>query len=377
MEIANCIYTKDGWEKHPDSLAFNPDLAIIFGSIQILPENGFLEDLNNLFPDAIVTGCTTAGEIQGGKFIQDKVIVNCIAFKDTHIEAVSVEKEPEGDSLKAGRELAEKIPAKGLRHCILLSEGIHINGSELVSGITDSLPGEVEITGGLASDNDEFNETLVLLNEEISSNKIVLLGFYGDSLQIGHGFWGGWDPFGPDRLITKSEGSKLFELDEEPALEIYKKYLGPYSKDLPASGLLFPLYVYNPETDVGYVRTILGVDEDEKSITFAGNITEGLYARLMKANHHRVVEAAYQAAKNTIKNNGARKPDFALVFSCIGRKFMLKQRTEEELEAVQEYFGNGTYCFGMYSNGEIAPDLETSASLLHNQTLCITTFTEK
>src|SRR5205085_1989348 len=177
----------------------------------------------------------------------------------------------------------------------------------------------------------------------------------GDRLKVGYGSLGGWDPFGPERLITRSKGNILYELDGQSALALYKKYLGDYAQDLPASALLFPLSLRTNESDRGVVRTILAVNEDEQSMTFAGDVPEGAYASLMKANFERLIDGASMAAKTSYEAIGSSSPDLAILISCVGRKLVLKQRIEEEVEGVRDILGDHTVLTGFYSYGEISP----------------------
>jgi len=132
--------------------------------------------------------------------------------------------------------------------------------------MTAKLNQSVSITGGLAGDGPDFVKTVVGLNETPSENKVVAVGFYGESIKVGYGSFGGWDTFGHTRKITRSEENVLFELDGKPALELYKNYLGDKAKDLPASGLLFPLSIKTDEhAKDELVRTILSVNEAQQS----------------------------------------------------------------------------------------------------------------
>ena len=237
------------------------------------------------------------------------------------------------------------------------------------------MPEGVIITGGLAGDGAKFKTTLVGLNETPTEGRIVAVGFYGNDLSITYGSVGGWDSFGPERLITKSDENVLYELDHLPALDIYKKYLGEHAKELPGSGLLFPLSIRMPDSNDAIVRTILAVNEDEKSLTFAGNMPQENYARLMKANFDRLIEGASTAAQNSI-DTILQKPDLAILISCVGRKLVLNHRIEEEVEEIRKVYGDSTAIMGFYSYGEISPSNVMKCDL-HNQTMTITTFTEK
>jgi hypothetical protein len=257
----------------------------------------------------------------------------------------------------------------------VISDGKCVNGSELVSGLTEHLPLGVTLTGGLAGDGDRFQETLVIWDGPPEPNKVALVGLYGNRLKVGFGSLGGWDAFGPERLITRSAGNILYELDGQPALELYKKYLGEYAKDLPASGLLFPLSLRTAAGE-SLVRTILGVSETEYSLTFAGDMPQGGRARLMKANFDRLIDGAVGAAQTSYGALGKASPELALLISCVGRKLVLKQRVEEEVEGVRDVLGQETILAGFYSYGEISPFTPSAKCELHNQTMTITTLSE-
>jgi hypothetical protein len=265
---------------------------------------------------------------------------------------------------------------ESLVHVFVLSDGLKVNGSDLVKGLTKNLSSKVTVTGGLAGDGDRFKETLVFWDGPPDKDTIAVLGLYGNRLKVGYGSLGGWDSFGPERLITRSRGNILYELDGQSALELYKKYLGEHAKGLPATGLLFPLSIRTKEGDAGVVRTILSIDEEDRSLTFAGDIPEGAYARLMKANFDRLIDGAVGAAKTSYEAIGSTSPDLAVLISCVGRKMILKQRTEEEVEGVHEVLGDKTVLTGFYSYGEISPFTPSARCELHNQTMTITTFTE-
>jgi hypothetical protein len=231
------------------------------------------------------------------------------------------------------------------------------------------------LTGGLAGDGDRFQQTLVLWDGSPEPDQIAVLGLYGDRIKVGFGSLGGWDAFGPERLVTRSAGNILYELDGQPALALYKKYLGEHARNLPASGLLFPLSLRNAAGG-SVVRTILGVNEAEHSLTFAGDLPQGGHVRLMKANVDRLIDGAVGAAQTSYAAMGKTSPELALLISCVGRKLVLKQRIEEEVEGVQEILGQETVLAGFYSYGEISPFNPSVACELHNQTMTITSLSE-
>jgi hypothetical protein len=379
MKTAQKKWTrKRGWAPQfadgPDEKA---QLVLLFGASRLLKEKTFFEEISSFFPQAHFFGCSTAGEICGTQVSGDSLVMTAVTFERTHIEGTSVKLTESIDSFKAGELLARSLKKDGLVHVLVLSDGTKVNGSALVKGLTGCLPAGVTVTGGLAADGEQFRETLVFWNSVPDRNTIAALGFYGSHLKVGCGSLGGWDPFGPERLITRSKGNILYEFDGKSALELYKKYLDEHAKGLPATGLLFPLSIRTKEAENAVVRTILSINEDEQSMTFAGDIPEGAYARLMKANFDRLIDGAVGAAKTSHTALGSWSPDIAILISCVGRKMILKQRTEEEIEGVRDILGERAVLTGFYSYGEIAPFTPGSRCELHNQTMTITALSEQ
>jgi len=241
--------------------------------------------------------------------------------------------------------------------------------------LTKHLPDHVSITGGLSGYGALFKETYVLWDGEPEKDTVAALGLYGSHLRVGYASFGGWDPFGPERLITRSQGNVLYDFDGKSALALYKKYLGDHAKGLPSTGLLFPISVRVKAGERGVVRTILAVNDEDQSMTFAGDVPEGAYARLMKANFDRLIDGAVEAAKASLHTLGF-PPDFAILISCVGRKLILRQRVEEELEGVRDILGAQATLTGFYSYGEISPFIKGFPCELHNQTMTITAFSE-
>lgn len=380
MKIEQRKWTKEtGWQKISDSsLKDLAQLVFLFGETALLKDASIFKEIKSFYPNSNIISGSTAGEIIGTEVLDGSLVVTGVYFNNTTLRFAKTKIAKMEDSLKAGEDLARSLEKDGLKHVMVLSDGLHVNGTKLVNGLTSILPESVAVTGGLAGDQARFKETVVGLNSPAETDTIVVIGFYGDTIKIGYGSMGGWDPFGPERLVTKASASVLYELDGKSALELYKKYLGDQAKDLPASGLLFPLSLRREGKETGLVRTILSIDEKEGSMTFAGDVPEGYYVRLMKANFERLVDGAEGAANMSHEAFGTSHPDLAILISCVGRKLVLKQRVEEEVERVQEVLGNTTAMTGFYSYGEICPVTPTEKQCeLHNQTMTITTFSEK
>jgi hypothetical protein len=367
-----------GWEPvPPGQLGSAAQLVLLFGSRAVLQQKEPFTEVAQAYPNAHLMGCSTAGEICGTHVLDDSVVATAVQFEATCVQGARIALGEAGNSLTAGQRLAEALEKEGLAHVFVLSDGLKINGSELVKGLTQRLPRSVTVTGGLSGDGDLFQETLVLSDGPPAQHMIAALGLYGDRIKVGYGSLGGWDPFGPERLITRSSGNVLYELDGKSALSLYRQYLGKHAKGLPATGLLFPLSIRIQGEETGVVRTILSVNEQDQSMTFAGDVPEGTYARLMKANFDRLIDGATGAARTSYEAIGSSPPDLAVLISCVGRKLVLKQRIEEEVEGVREILGEQAVLTGFYSYGEISPFMPNAKCELHNQTMTITTFAER
>lgn len=367
-----------GWRAEP-TWPSTATLVLYFGATGALEQKPSpVAELKMRFPNALVAGCSTAGEILGGVVLDHSIAAIAVEFNETQVRAEAIVISQTAESFAVAAELGKRLVAPDLRHVLVLSDGLVVNGTELARGFRSTLPEGVAVTGGLAGDGANFNRTLVGLEADVAAHRVVAIGFYGERLQVACGSAGGWSPFGPRRLVTKSSGNVLFALDGQPALTLYKRYLGDRATGLPATGLLFPLSLLpDRDADEGLVRTILAVDEGQQSLTFAGDIPEGAYVRLMKAGCDDLVDGAEQAARlaaDTCAKSAAQR--FAILVSCVGRKLVMDQRVEEEVETVLAHLGPCTHAAGFYSYGEICPVGTTTRCELHNQTMTLTVFSE-
>lgn len=353
--------------------AISPDLLLVFGSLEHFVAAPLHQTLRQVFPQAHLLGCTTAGEITPDGVDEGTCTVTALHFDKVGLIHASATLAGMDDSYAAGQRIGEQFAAVNLKAVLVFGPGVKINGSALVNGISSIIGTAVPITGGLAGDNGAFKQTFTLGDAGVTDNTVVAIGLCGDELRYGHGSFGGWEPFGPARKVTRCEGNVLYELDGEPALQVYKRYLGDHAKDLPASGLLFPFAMLGEDHgDIGLIRTILGIDEVVGSLTLAGEVNVDGYLKLMHASTDKLIngaEAAAQAAAIMFETPGEA---LALLVSCVGRKLVMGNRVDEEVEAVAEVFGSKAALTGFYSYGEISPFTPGASCKLHNQTMTIT-----
>ena len=378
MKTAQVLY-KNGifGQLKGDVISPNGALLIIgFGAKPVLLNNDIYLALRVEYPMADIILCSTAGEIYDTDVLDDSVSILIMEFEKTWLKAIMLNINEASDSFEAGKKMFAELSDKDLAYVLVLSDGGLVNGSRLVQGIQHSNDKGIPVTGGLAGDADLFDYTIVGLNSKPAKGNMVAVGFYGKSLKVGQGSFGGWDIFGPEKIVTRATSNKLFEIGGKNALDLYKQYLGKYADELPGSALLFPLNIRMPGSERSVVRTILSIDNEEKSMVFAGDIPEGAYVRFMKANFDKLIDAATQAANSSLNVFASQAPKVALLISCVGRKIILGNRIDEEIEAVKEVFGKSTIISGFYSYGEISPVDASTPCELHNQTMTITTFNE-
>ena len=377
MQIEQKQWTVDSqWQASGDNgVSEKANLVFAFGSRGALSDSARFDEIRTFYPNAHILSGTTSGEILGIEVSDDTIALTAIHFDNTSLKAASLRISEQENSFEAGKALGAELVADDLVHVFVLSDGLQVNGSELVKGISEALPNGISVTGGLAGDAANFEKTLVGLNSAPTDGNVVGIGLYGSSLKIGHGTQGGWDPFGPERIVTKSASNVLYELDGQSALDLYKTYLGDKADELPGSGLLFPLAIKETSDSKAVVRTLLAVDEEAHSMTFAGDLPEGSVVQLMKANFEKLIDASAEAAESTMEKLGS-DAELAILVSCVGRKLILDQRIEEEVEEVQAVLGDNIKMTGFYSYGEISPLNDEFNCDLHNQTMTITTFCE-
>jgi len=376
MDLSTFSYsTARGWSVGAfPALDSEQTLVLVFAAPEYMERPAPLAELAGAYARSRVIGCSTAGEISGRHVQDESLSVAVVRFAHSRVALASTTIN-EADSRAAGERLARELDPSGLRAVFVLAEGLDVNGSELVNGVCAGLPPDVVVTGGLAGDGARFQGTWVLRDGRPQRGAIVAVGLYGERLRIGYGSRGGWDAFGPERRITRAKGNVLYELDHKPALPLYKQYLGEHAARLPGSALNFPLAIREPaEGSDTLVRCIAAVDEAEQSITFCGDMPGGHVAQLMRADFDRLIAGAGAAAASAQRAD-QHGPLLAMAVSCAGRREVLGERVEEEVESALEALAPGTQQVGFYAYGEIAPSGHRVCDL-HNQTMTLTTLSE-
>ncbi len=378
MLVDQISFQGGAWDisPHDDFPQDKCQLVLVFSAPSLVCSSEIYNFVRERYPEAHIITVSTAGEIYKEYVRDESVSVNALYFEKTQIIVHETEIDEMSESHNKWKELANSLLWNELQHVLVFSDGLQVNGSSLIQGMKELLWTSIGFTGWLAGDSADFKQTFVAHNRVPDSRKvIVVVGFYGESFQIGKWSVGWWDSFGQKRKVTKSQDNVVYELDGKPILDLYKTYLWDQARDLPSSGLLFPLNIYEPGSDTSVVRTLLSINENDKSVTFAGNVPQGYIAQLMKGNFNRIIGGAAQAADIGI--SWMKNPSFALLVSCVGRKLVLWQRSEEEVEVIRGIIGKSVAIGGFYSYWEVWPsEHDILDCQLHNQTMTVTLFWE-
>lgn len=362
-------------------MAKDVNLVLYFGLREQLSNGDTHRELQDEFPEAIVCGCSTGGQIDENAIVDDAVVAMGFVFERTAIRLASADLADPAGSYVCGETLGNKLASDDdLAGVLVLADGLSVNGNELVAGLIATLGDEIPITGGMACDGTAFGTTLVAAGDLPRSNVAAAIGFYGAAFRMGSGIGAGWQVFGPHRRVTRSAGNKVYDVDGAPILELYRRYLGNDEfAGLPATGLRYPLQIHDPDLpDKTVVRAVLGIDLADGSMYFGGDIQVGSVVQLMRGTFERLTEGAGDAARKVKDVVVPHDPHAAaaILVSCIGRRILMGASIEDEIAAVTEVLTDELPRIGFYSLGEISPYPGTHCSGLHNETMTIVTFSE-
>jgi hypothetical protein len=368
-----------GWASSPapDEDA-DTQLLLAFGPIAA-PDQQWFDDVRARWPRATLVYSSGGGQIAGVDVLDADVVLTGMRFDRATVQVHALDGVGVTPCDVLGAQLGTEIASDPrVSHVLLFLDGLYLNGAAFTAALTARLPRGVTVSGGLASDGLAFVATGVGVNGPPLSRRVVAVALAGDSLVVGTGSAGGWAPFGPERVVTHASGPTVFTLDDQRALDVYRRYLGELANELPGSALLFPISMTPPDGGPMVVRTILSIDDTRGALRFAGDVPQGYRVRLMRSTRDSLLDGAALAAQTARDGLGGVEPQVLLCVSCVGRRAVLRSRIEEEVDEVAQVAG-GAVVSGYYGNGEIAPPLGTgqTAALLHNQTMTVTAIGER
>ncbi|WGZ95903.1 MAG: FIST N-terminal domain-containing protein [Candidatus Thiothrix putei] len=378
MQVTLSFFTHaTGWHKPLPDIDSPQTLVLIFSPPDSKYYQAALEQLHAHYPQAVIAGCSTVAGIFNEHLLDNALVVGVIRFKTTRLAFASAALPHVNDSFQAGQQIANDLNSPDLKGIFILTDGLNTNGSELIRGLA-SVVNETNVTivGGLASDKMQFVSTWILHQGQATSLCVSGVGFYGKELVFNSYARDGFKPFGPERVITRAAGNTLYEIDGRPALQLYKEYLGEHADNLPATALHFPLAIWNQTKDHYVVRTVVSINEADNSLGFVADIPQGYGTQLMYGSFDNLLDGAETASRSLAEQLPPQTPVFALTISCSGRKLVMGDDVDQELEATLENLPAGSQQLGFYSYGELAPTALGGQCCLHNETMTLTVMYE-
>lgn len=359
---------KDAGSSIRDALGGDPDLVLLFCAAEYDAREVIAGLYERFAARARIFGCSSCAEINSEEAITGSVTAMGILLGEVEATIVHA-RDGANDSAAVGRALGEALAQLRPGLVLLLVDGIVLNSTPVLEGMQSILGEHVPIAGGVAADALTFTRTEEYVDREVMTGAAVALALSGP-LRIETVVAGGWQAIGDSRVITRAEGSKtIVELDGEPALDVYRRYLGTFGRDLDNAGLEFPIGVIAQPGDESlaeeaFIRAVQGAASDGHGVRVSGDIVEGATVRMMRASGDELIASATRgvdAAARTL-----REPALALFFDCAGRKVVLGTRYQEELASVFAGLPAALPKIGFYTYGELAP--RTGKTIHHDET---------
>jgi hypothetical protein len=344
-----------------------PSAGLLFAAIDF-DHQTLLCEINRAFPGIELIGCTTDGEISSELgFREDSAVLMLFASDSVDITA-GVGRGLSKDVAGACRTAIDAAKAKTNRQprlCISTPEGLTAEGQSITAALQETVGREIPVFGALAGDQWRLKSTRQFCGTEVLNDAVPALLFSGD-FTFSYGVAYGWHQVGEVGRVTRATGATVYEIDGAPAIDFYRKYLGPAAK--PTAEL--PLAILNPRDGIEYLRASWGVvDEATGAVTFLAAVPDGARVRLTIADRDAILNGCAESlaiAKSNLPVGA--EPTAALFFSCAARKILLGTRTEEELGLIRSGLDAALPVGGFYGYGEISPHMgDPTGSKYHNE----------
>ncbi|MCP5108360.1 MAG: hypothetical protein GY950_33545 [bacterium] len=361
-----------------------PNVLMVFSS-PVYDHQRLLDGIVSVTGNVPMVGGTTAGEISTPGFSTESVVL--VALRSDTLKFVTgisdnMSKNEEACGTALVEDLRGKTALKDVLSLLVLPNGMGGDGVKVIDGLHLALGEDVEIVGGYLGNEGQSENTFQFYNGKVYEDAMPGLLIIGtEEFRTGIGVRSGFESIGNRLVCTDSEGNVVKELDNEPALDLYKELLGAErSKRLPGICLEYPFGLIDEKVSLSgeeyfQLRAGLSVDHEEGTITLAGSIPEGSSITLTTASRGDIINGAGSAAEQAKESLRGAVPRFVLMFSCVGRRRVLGRRTGEEVEAVKKVLGEDVPVIGFYTFGEIGPidkmKAELSQAKFHNETLVV------
>jgi hypothetical protein len=364
MQVFQAIYNDN---KHwAPALSEGPDnvhLVFCTGDIELFEQQK--PAIRQQFPQAEIVGCSTVASINDDFIVEHSLVISTLSFEHGMVNTIGCDQI--SDFLEQFPFWLKKLDS--LRAIILLTTDASRHNGSWMQEVADQLPVDVLLAGAVAS-NHEPELGALFYHKQLDESGVIAIALCGDGLTIEMGALGGWDSIGQEFEVTKTKGNVLYELNEKPALPVYRDALAEKGHDLFTDTIKFPLCVRPENNAFGYIRAITNIDTDNGSIEFGGPMIENTYARICKTNPNQLLDGAAGASTQLVQKM-KQLPEFVLVFSSVRRQQILGDKINQEVDIIREDVGEQATIAGFYTFGAIAPLFESRDYVLQNQTISV------
>ena len=297
-------------------------------------------------PNAVIVGASTAGEIANGEIYEEQTLLSLSLFEKSNVVAY---KEIADDAYLLGNSLSKRLFSAKTKCVITFLDGLKHNGEDYLQGLESHNFHKALIAGGMAGDLLRFKKTFTIFGKEVFSGGAVCVALEGEELEVFEDYNLGWRAIGPSFLVTKSKGSRVYELNNRPIKEVYREVLGEFAvENMPASTIEFPLVF--EQHGMLIARSMLNVSSDG-SILYGGSLDEGTEVRF--AIGSRTLVNRYNP-KEQLKEEASLQACF--IYSCIARKQFLEKELEKTFLLIdQKAPTSGFFTYGEFFYSEKKP----------------------
>ena len=345
-----------------------PKAGLLFAGIDA-EHQALLDGINKAWPGIQLIGCTTDGELSSDIGFQEDSVTLLLIGSDTVDITAGIGRQVSQDITVACRQAVKEARSKTQLHpslCIANPESLTTSGQEVIRSLNNELGDDVPVLGATAADQLRFKGTYQFYCHEVLSDAIPILLFSGP-LVYAFGVASGWKPIGKPGQVTRSQATTVQEIDGSPAIDFYRKFLGPDAKP---SGEC-PLAILNDKDEIQYLRAPAGFSiEAEGDIRYFADVPEGARVQITVADRDAILNGCRESLDMAIQRYPEGKsPDVAVFFSCAARKLLLGTQISEEYQIFKEKIDPIVPMCGFYGYGEIGPIKASSANAkFHNET---------
>jgi len=301
----------------------------------------------------LVFGATTAGEIfadetHGVKEKEEGIVCMLLDINPEFLSLRLLQVE-DNRYYEVGQEVSRWAQNKFSNTAVItVTSGLNFDNDAYTQGLISD--GIEYAFGGASGDDLILKDTFVFSKDNFSTHGVIALALNKDKINIAGARAFGWTGIGKERFVTKADKNIVYEIENKPAIEFYKKYLNITNDDMPQVGIEYPLEVVMRNGQIAY-RAVLEIDEENGALIFAGHVEEKSRVRLSSAKGKEIITHVEDSISTVMKESLDFKPEVALVFPCCSRKQVLGDMAIKEIEAV--YNNAKTPIIGFYAYGEI------------------------